>query len=119
MVDRAGATLKFRPTLQLEGPLRTLVADDVAPHLLAVLGETLSNASRHANATRIAVSVHAGEVLRLVVTDDGVGMPKDVQQSGLRNIRERAEQLGGSFTVSAPDGAGTTVSWVVPLAGQE
>ena len=84
MVDRAGATSKFRPTLQLEGPVRTLVTEDIAPHLLAVLGEALSNASRHANASRIAVSVHAGDVLRLTVADDGVGIPKDVRESGLR-----------------------------------
>jgi signal transduction histidine kinase len=115
MVDRAAASLKFRPTLQLEGPLRTLVADDVAPHLLAVLGETLSNAGRHANASHISVSVYAGEVLRLVVADDGSGMPEDIRESGLRNIRERAERLGGSCTVDSLAGRGTTVSWTVPL----
>lgn len=115
MVDRAAATLKFRPTLQLEGPLRTLVAEDTAPHLLAVLGEALSNASRHANATHIAVLVHVGDALRLVVADNGAGLPEDVQESGLRNIRERAEKLGGSCTVESADGGGTTVSWTVPL----
>lgn len=115
MVDRAAATLKFRPTLQLEGPLRTLVAEDTAPHLLAVLGEALSNASRHANATHIAVLVHVGDALRLVVADNGAGLPEDVQESGLRNIRERAEKLGGSCTVEPADGGGTTVSWTVPL----
>lgn len=115
MVDRAAATLKFRPTLQLEGPLRTLVAEDTAPHLLAVLGEALSNASRHANATHIAVLVHVGDDLRLVVADNGAGLPEDVQESGLRNIRERAEKLGGSCTVESADGGGTTVSWTVPL----
>jgi signal transduction histidine kinase len=115
MVDRAAATLKFRPTLQLDGPLRTLVGEDVAPHLLAVLGETLSNASRHARASRIAVTVHAGEELRLVVADNGVGMPEDLAESGLRNIRDRAGELGGTCTVDTTTGGGTTVSWTVPL----
>jgi signal transduction histidine kinase len=115
MVDRAAATLKFRPTLQLEGPVRTLVQEDTAPHLLAVLGEVLSNASRHANATNIAVSVQAGDMLRLVVADNGGGMPDDVQESGLRNIRERAQMLGGSCTVESANETGTTVSWTVPL----
>ena len=50
LVDRAAGTLKFRPTLQFEGPVRTLVGGDVAPDVLAVLGEALSNASRHAGA---------------------------------------------------------------------
>jgi signal transduction histidine kinase len=118
MVDRAAATMKFRPTLQLEGPVRTLVTDDIAPHLLAVLGETLSNAARHANASRVAVTIQAGEVLRLTVADNGIGMPADGRESGLRNIRARAEQLGGSCTVGAQDGGGTIVSWTVPLASQ-
>ena len=115
MVDRAAATLKFRPTLQLEGPVRTLVPEDIAPHLLAVLGETLSNASRHANASNIAVSVLAGEELRLVVADNGSGMPEDVQEGGLRNIRERAQMLGGTCAVESTNETGTTVSWTVPL----
>ena len=50
LVDRASGTLGFRPTLRLEGPVRTLVDADLAPDLLAVLGEALSNASRHAEA---------------------------------------------------------------------
>jgi signal transduction histidine kinase len=115
LVDRAAATLKFRPTLQLEGPVRTLVREDTAPHLLAVLGEALSNASRHANATNVSVSVQVGDDLRLIVSDNGNGMPEDVQESGLRNIRERAQMLGGSCTVESMHGAGTTVSWTVPL----
>jgi signal transduction histidine kinase len=115
LVDRAAATLKFRPTLQLAGPVRTLVGDDTAPHLLAVLGEALSNASRHAHATNVDVSITADEVLRLVVADDGEGFAPDVRESGLRSMRERAERLGGSCVVES-SGDGTTVSWTVPLA---
>ena len=115
LVDRAAATLKFRPTLQLEGPVRTLVGDDTAPHLLAVLGEALSNASRHAHATDVDVSITADDMLRLVVADDGEGFAPDVRESGLRNMRERAERLGGSCVVES-SGEGTTVSWTVPLA---
>ena len=116
LVDRAAATLKFRPTSQLEGPVRTLVGDDTAPHLLAVLGEALSNASRHAQATNVHVSITADDVLRLVVADDGEG------------IRARRTGRAGCGTcVNAPSGSvgrawwsrpdeGTTVTWTVPLA---
>ena len=55
------------------------------------------------------------EVLRLVVTDDGIGLPEDVQESGLRNIRERATKLGGTCTIESSPGEGTTVTWTVPL----
>jgi signal transduction histidine kinase len=115
MVDRAAATLKFRPSLEIVGPLRTLVGEDVAPDLVAVLGEALSNASRHAEATTVAVTVHAGDELRLVVSDDGRGMPEAAPESGLRNMRERAERRGGSCTVESSAGHGTSICWSVPL----
>lgn len=114
VVERAAATLKFRPQLQFEGPVRTLVGKDVAPDLLAVLGEALSNAGRHAQATSVRVLLAAGETIELTVADDGSGMPADVVESGLANIRRRAEQRGGTFTVESTPGEGTTLRWCVP-----
>lgn len=114
LVDRAATTLKFRPELTLEGPLRTMVAEDVAPHLLAVLGETLSNAARHSGADRVQVRITVGRDLELVVADTGGGLPAGVTESGLRNVRERAAQLGGSCRVDSSD-EGTVVTWSVPL----
>jgi signal transduction histidine kinase len=114
LVERAAATLKFRPVLEIEGPVRSVVPQEVAPHLLAVLGETLSNAVRHAGATQIRVLVRAGECLDLVVADDGRGIPDEVPESGLRNVRDRAERLGGTCHV-ASSAAGTTITWSVPL----
>ncbi|GAB3251342.1 sensor histidine kinase [Nocardioides dilutus] len=115
LVDRAAATLKFRPTLVIEGPLRTLVPPLVAPDLLAVLGESLSNASRHADASSVSVTVSVGDEVRVVVTDDGRGIAEDARESGLGNIRERALKRGGTFTVTSAPGGGTTVDWRVPL----
>jgi signal transduction histidine kinase len=115
LVDRAAATLKFRPTLTVEGPVRTLVPDHVAPDLLAVLGESLSNASRHADASSVAVTVSVGKEVRVVVTDDGIGIAEDVRESGLGNMRERALKHGGTLTVTSTAGTGTTVEWRVPV----
>lgn len=114
LVDRAAAILKFRPTLSLHGPLRTLVSDELAPHLLAVLGEALSNASRHADAHSIDVSITVTDALSLVVADDGRGLPPDVRESGLHHIRRRAELLKGTCEVESSN-AGTTITWTVPL----
>ena len=114
MVDRAAGTLKFRPVLRFTGPVRTLVSDDVAPHLLAVLGEALSNASRHAEAQGVEVSLAAGADIVLRVADDGRGLPPDVRESGLGNMRRRAEELGGRCEVRSAPGEGTTLTWVVP-----
>src|SRR5690606_18031209 len=117
LVDRAAATMKFRPRLHLEGPVRTMVDASLAPELLAVLGEALSNASRHAAATAVDVTVQAGEEITLIVRDDGRGMTEDVPHSGLANIRRRAERRGGSFAIDSAPGAGTVLRWSVPAGG--
>ncbi|MDQ6525292.1 GAF domain-containing protein [Nocardioides sp. LHD-245] len=114
LVDRAASTLKFRPALRFEGPVRTLVPEDVVPDLLAVLAEGLSNASRHAGASAVEVTLEAGAEIALTVSDNGRGMTGAVTESGIANMRARAEQRGGGLqVVSAPDG-GTTLVWTVP-----
>ncbi|MSZ76942.1 MAG: GAF domain-containing protein, partial [Actinobacteria bacterium] len=75
IVDRAEATLKFRPTLRFVGPVRSLVREELVPDLLAVLGEALSNASRHAEATSVDVLVLVDGDVTLTVRDDGRGLP--------------------------------------------
>lgn len=114
MVDRAAGTLTFRPTLSFEGPVRSLVSPEVAPELLAVLAEALSNASRHAQASRVSVVVAAADEVTVTVTDNGRGLPDTVAESGLSNMRERAERPGGTREVSSDHAVGTTVRWSVP-----
>ena len=82
LVDRAAGTLKFRPTLRFEGPVRTLVGDDLAPDLLAVLSEALSNASRHAEARSVEVLLTAGDEVVLRVADDGRGLDAPSTRAG-------------------------------------
>jgi signal transduction histidine kinase len=114
LVERAAATLKFRPVLSFDGPVRTLIDKDVVPDLLAVLGEALSNAGRHAAATSGAVRLAVGDEIVLTVVDDGRGITPGVVESGLANIRQRAEQRGGTFTVESTAGEGTILRWAVP-----
>jgi signal transduction histidine kinase len=114
LVDRAARSLKVRPTLRFEGPVNAVVSPTVAPHVLAVLGEALSNVVRHAEAGEVRVTLRTGDEVALVIEDDGKGIPEDAVPSGLRNIEERAEQLGGTCTVESSVGAGTTIRWAVP-----
>jgi signal transduction histidine kinase len=115
LVDRAAATLKFRPSLEIEGPVRTLVAGEQAPEVLAVLAESLSNAARHSGATRVAVRLAVSDEILLEVTDDGRGIAPGTVESGLRNMRERAARHGGRCTVESEPGRGTRVSWAIPV----
>jgi len=115
IVDRAAATMKFRPSLQFEGAVRTLIGGDVAPDLLAVLGEALSNASRHAEASRVDVLVSARDEIVMRVADNGQGFDSQVLESGLSNMRERAHKHGGALAITSAPGVGTTVTWTVPV----
>ncbi|MBK5249374.1 MAG: hypothetical protein JJE50_08040 [Actinomycetales bacterium] len=93
--------------LRFDGPVRSLVDEDLAPDVLAVLGEALSNAGRHADASSVEVLLAAGDSVVLTVTDDGRGLPADVAESGLGNMRRRAQARGGTFEVSSGPDSGT------------
>jgi signal transduction histidine kinase len=82
-----------------------------------IVAEALNNAARHARARSCAVRLWAGAELQLEVLDDGVGLPaRAVGGVGLRSMRERAEEVGGTWQVAGAAGDGTTVRACLPLA---
>ncbi len=118
-VDSATSMLGFTPALRMEGLLDTDVPSEVADEVVAVIGEALTNVARHARARGAEVTVLADEgVLAVAVSDNGVGLPEGRPHSGLRNLSERAERLGGSLSVfaRAEPRSGTVLEWRVPLA---
>ncbi|MFI9209256.1 GAF domain-containing sensor histidine kinase [Streptomyces sp. NPDC053253] len=120
-VDSAASMLGFAPALRMEGLIDTDVPPEAAEEVLAVLGEALTNVARHARARRAEVSVVADEgVLAVTVSDDGVGIPHGGSRSGLRNLSERAERLGGTLSVHAraAPGSGTLLEWRIPLPAE-
>ncbi|MFJ3824347.1 GAF domain-containing sensor histidine kinase [Streptomyces nodosus] len=116
-VDAAAPTLGFAPALRIEGLVDTDVPGEVADHVIAVLGEALSNAARHSGARSVDVHLRFAEgELTLTVTDDGGGVPGNAARSGLRNLEERAASLGGTLTLGErPEGGGTRLVWRVPV----
>lgn len=100
-----------RTTVSMAGMLDT-VPSQLGEHAEAVVREAVSNAVRHSGAENlmITVAVH-GEELRITVGDDGIGIPPDVRQSGLRNLRDRADGAGGTFAVTQRVGGGTQLDW--------
>ncbi|WP_432149887.1 GAF domain-containing protein [Streptomyces sp. bgisy029] len=115
-VGDAVTSLGFPPRLSMEGLLDTDVPLDVAEHVVAALGELLSNAARHAHATRVEVSLKAtADEVRLTVSDNGGGIPEQSRRSGLDNLAERARQVGGALELSTPDGGGSRLLWRAPL----
>ncbi|TJZ58971.1 GAF domain-containing sensor histidine kinase [Streptomyces piniterrae] len=115
-VEQAARPLGFTPSLHMEGLIDTDVPAEIAEHVVAVLGEALSNVARHAQATTVDISlIVRGGRLRLSVTDNGVGMPSHGRRSGLSNLAKRAESVGGELTVETPETGGTRLVWSVPL----
>ncbi|MFF3450896.1 GAF domain-containing protein [Streptomyces sp. NPDC002667] len=122
-INMAAVPLGFHPGHRFTGPVDTAVGELTGKNLIAALREALSNAFRHAGASRIEVSLDADVLLpdgrpgvRLAVADDGVGIPDGGRRSGLRNLKRRAESLGGASWYGpgiGPDGGGTTVVWQV------
>ncbi|WP_030038066.1 GAF domain-containing sensor histidine kinase, partial [Streptomyces resistomycificus] len=116
VVGEAAPVLGFAPSVRMEGLVDTDVPKDVADHVVAVLSEALTNIARHAHAGRADVVLTAGgREVRLTVTDNGVGVPPEGRRSGLRNMAERAQQLGGGMELSSPPEGGTTLVWRVRL----
>ncbi|WP_369172483.1 sensor histidine kinase [Streptomyces sp. R28] len=101
--------------------------DEVSATLLRIAQEALSNASRHARATRVGVTLSfLGDEVILDIRDDGQGFdPLTVPERtrtggfGLDGMRVRAERIAGSFTVESEPGHGTAVSARVPLVRHE
>lgn len=112
---QSGALLGFAPSVRFVGPVDTLVSEALADNMIAVLREALTNAAKHARASRVDVLLEAsGQRVVLQVTDDGVGIPETGRRSGLANINARAQSFSGTATVERVDDAGgTRLTWSV------
>ena len=121
-----GALRQHATTLSTGDP--DLTCDVLAPDLMAPLPaavevaafriaqEAMANASRHANAKHVSVTIAVGDTLDLEIRDDGRGLAVDHHIGvGLTSMRERATELGGSFAISSPERGGTTVRVALPL----
>jgi signal transduction histidine kinase len=120
LVGEMTAMLGFTPSLRLGTGLRTLPGE-LTGQAMIVLCEALSNLARHSGASRADVTVELDQgCLRVLVTDNGTGIPPQASRSGLRNLAERATALGGELLLEpAEPGAaqpGTRLEWRVPAA---
>jgi signal transduction histidine kinase len=102
-------------TTRIHGPT-TAVGGELAEHAEAVTAEAVSNALRHSGASRLTVEVRVGDMFVLDIIDNGCGIPAgNDRNSGLSNMKYRAEQLGGACEITNPPEGGTRVHWAAPL----
>jgi signal transduction histidine kinase len=115
VVSELTANAPLRTTVRMSGPLDVVPAG-LTEHAEAVVREAVSNSVRHARARELVVTVSVDDDLTIDVTDNGVGLPETVARSGLHNLQQRAERVGGSCTVGRCDGGGgTRLVWSAPM----
>lgn len=94
------------------------LAPDVETAAYRIAQESLSNAARHAGASRVFVEVAQRDgKLRICVTDDGGGFDPGGESSGfgLRGMRERVDLLAGELEIGSQPGSGTKVTALLPV----
>lgn len=116
-------------------PKDVTVAPETGLQLLRIAQEALTNVRKHAQASNVQVVLRQTPTeLELTITDDGRGFPevearfhpasgglnlvstrRAYHSHGLASMRERAQGLGGTFTVATGPGQGTRITVTVPL----
>jgi two-component system, NarL family, sensor histidine kinase LiaS len=92
-------------------------------HLFRIVQEALSNILRHADASKIKLTLTEKEdYTYLFIGDDGKGFDPQigrVASYGLKTMRERCEEIGGIFNIRSKQGEGTYIEIRIPLKGRE
>ncbi|TSA15867.1 hypothetical protein D4R75_14355 [bacterium] len=95
-----------------------ILSTEARKHVLLMYKEILHNVQRHAHADRVSLEVNEQQgTFELIVRDSGVGfVPENANCGhGLKNLRFRAKELGGTLTITSVPGKGTRVQFVVEL----
>lgn len=101
------------------------LAEEVETHLFRITQEALTNVARHACATHVKIEMEdANDKIFLSITDNGVGMPREREQSltpgqnirglGLIGMRARAQQIDGTFQLRNKPSGGVRVDVSAP-----
>ncbi|MCS7259231.1 MAG: GAF domain-containing sensor histidine kinase [Anaerolineae bacterium] len=91
--------------------------------IFSIVEEAISNVKKHAKARNVLIRLRVEDhLLRVEIQDDGVGfdakaarLQREAGHMGLLNMEDRAEYLGGHFSVESQPGAGTCVRLEIPL----
>jgi PAS domain S-box-containing protein len=116
VVERSAQTLRFAPEVVIGEEIDEAIPEALHWHLIATVNEALSNVAKHAQATkvRLTISVADNELVASVV-DNGVGLPDQRTESGLLNLRRRAQVAGGTMTTVLGTNGGLVLTWRVPM----
>ncbi len=92
------------------------ISSTIESNAYFVVAEAVTNAVKHAQASRIDVFVEFGDTLRIKVADDGVGgVGKSSAGSGMTGLTDRMAAFDGKLAIDSPPGGGTTILIQIPL----
>jgi signal transduction histidine kinase len=102
--------------VEIEVRCERRLAEGVEVAAYYVVSEALTNAAKHAAASRVQIALGLeNSTLYLSIRDDGVGGADPTRGSGLIGLRDRVEALGGRIEVASPPGSGTRLQVEIPL----
>jgi signal transduction histidine kinase len=117
MAERGGLATSFT----VEDQARTRLSSEAELILYRALQEGLANVVRHAEASRIDITLrHTPQMVQLTVTDDGIGFTPSAVRAGamgLTGMRERALSVGGTLQVDSAPGQGSRLEIALPGEG--
>jgi signal transduction histidine kinase len=115
-LQRLAETTPLESVVEVTGDVAALSMSDRAL-VWFVCSECLTNAVRHAQATRITIRCQIGEGVRVEAVDDGIGGASVGRDRGLRGLADRLDTAGGHLTVDSPPGGPTVVVASAPVSG--
>jgi len=103
-------------------PPHQVIPADVRHNLFLIVKEALNNVARHSGADEVSLQIAAtGQMLELTIQDNGRSFDAvsvNGAGNGLRNIRQRMDELGGRFQVESQPSSGTRITLSVPSHGK-
>jgi signal transduction histidine kinase len=102
--------------VEIEVRCERRLAEGVEVAAYYVVSEALTNAAKHAAASRVQIVLRLeNATLYLAIRDDGVGGADPTRGSGLIGLKDRVEALGGRIEVASSPGSGTRLQVEIPL----
>jgi PAS domain S-box-containing protein len=118
LVEEARRLFTCPLTITVDDAVEAHVGSNVGEDVLALVRETLSNAAKYSEANLVTIAVTSNDdTLRIEIADDGVGFDPAVPTGGqgLRNLRNRAEHIGGRCSITSAPGQGTRAEFLIPI----
>jgi len=111
-LNSLGSKQEFRTTINAD--IDRLPAE-LESALYLICSEAMTNVGRHSLASTMTITIkHKGKLVTLDIEDNGKGGAAESEGRGLKNMKDRAEALGGEFILISPEGGPTKIKVILP-----